>query len=119
VAAAPSGPGFDVRTSVLEPMAAGVPVVTTSAVRDSLRARAGRDLQVADNRLDFALRVVDLLENAGLREEMGTQGRRFIQGNFSWEIFAARVDELLGGAVKDRAAENGPEPRSVPVTRGR
>ncbi len=119
VAAAPSGPGFDVRTSVLEPMAAGVPVVTTSAVRDTLRVRAGRDLQVSDNRLDFAQRVVDLLENAGLREEMGTLGRRFVQANFGWEIFAARVDDLLGGAVKGGAAENGPEPRPIPVTRGR
>jgi polysaccharide biosynthesis protein PslH len=117
VAAAPPGSGFDVRTSVLEPMAAGVPVVTSSAVRDSLRARAGRDLQVSDNRLDFAARVIDLLENAGLREEIGAQGRQFVQDNFSWPIFATRVEDVLGGAVKGRGTEDGPEPRSIPLTR--
>jgi glycosyltransferase involved in cell wall biosynthesis len=117
VAAAPDGAAFDLRASVLEPMATGVPVVTTSAVRDALRARAGRDLQVADNRLDFALRVVELLESDALRAEMGTQGRGFVQDNFSWEISAARVGELLAGAVKGHAAENGSGPRPIPAQR--
>jgi glycosyltransferase involved in cell wall biosynthesis len=118
VAAAPDGAAFDLRTSVLEPMATGVPVVTTSSVRDALRARAGRDLQVADNRLDFALRVVEMLESDALRAEMGTQGRGFVQDNFSWEISAARVGELLAGAVKGYAAGNGSGPRPIPAQRG-
>lgn len=119
VAAAPSGPGFDIRCSVLEPMAAGVPVVTTSTVGDALRARAGRDLEISDNRLDFARRVVQLLENGAQRAEMGAHARRFIQANFSWDISGARVNEWLAAAVKGCTAPNGSSPRSVPVTRGR
>jgi hypothetical protein len=119
VAAAPGGTAVDVRTSVLEPMAAGVPVVTSSAVRESLRARAGRDLHVCDNRLDFARRIVELLESAPHRAEMGALGRRFVKDNFSWDIFAARVEELLAGAAKGASAENGSEPRPFPAARAR
>ena len=119
VVAAPSGPGFDTRTSVLEPMAAGVPVVTVSSVRDALRARAGHDLQVSDNRLDFALRIIELLVDDHLREEMGAQGRRFVQENFSWSVFAARVDDLLAGVIRDSAAQNGiRRPGPIPARHG-
>jgi glycosyltransferase involved in cell wall biosynthesis len=115
VAAAPSGPSFDVRASALEPMAAGVPVVTTSLVCKDLRARAGRDLHVSDSRLEFALRVVELLEDDGLREAMGAQGRDLIQRDFSWDVFGARVDELLAGVTKGCAAQNGSSPRPAPA----
>jgi glycosyltransferase involved in cell wall biosynthesis len=105
VAAAAGRQGLELRTSVLGPLAAGVPVVTTPAVRDSLRAGAGYDLQTADSRLGFAHRLVDLLENESLREELGAQGRRFIQDHFSWEVFAGRLEDLLCGAVKGAAAQ--------------
>jgi glycosyltransferase involved in cell wall biosynthesis len=115
VAAAPGGTGLDVRTSVLEPMAAGVPVVTTCGVRDALQARGGRDLQASDNRLDFALRLVELLERDAQRDEMGAQGRRFVQEHFSWEIFAARLEEVLSVAAKRGAADDGSGSLPVPA----
>jgi glycosyltransferase involved in cell wall biosynthesis len=118
VAAAPASPGVEIRTGVLEPMAAGVPVVTTSAVRDSLRARAGRDLQASDNRLDFAHRLVDLLESESLRGEMGAQGRHFVQEHFSWELFASRLEDVLNAAVKEPATNGGPGSPRVPARHG-
>jgi len=119
VVAAPCGAGFDVRTSVLEPMAAGVPVITTSAVRDVLRARAGQDIEVSDNRLDFALRVIDLLVDDRRREEMGSHGRRFVQEKFSWSVFGARIDDLLTGVVKESGGQNGVRrTRPIPARHG-
>jgi len=117
VAAAPSGPAFDIRVSVLEPMAAGVPVVTTSPIGNDLRARAGQDLHVSDSRLEFARHVVELLENDGLREKMGAQGRDLVQRDFSWDVVGARLDELLAGVVKGCAAQNGSGPRPAPARR--
>ena len=98
----------DMQPCVLEPMAAGVPVVTTMAACRSLDASPGRDLRVADSPDDFISRAAELLEERPLREEMGAQGRRFVQANFSWELSAARlgqvVDEILtGGAAAEPA----------------
>jgi glycosyltransferase involved in cell wall biosynthesis len=119
VAAAPSGPGFDVRAGLLEPMAAGVPVVTTSSGADAVRARAGRDLHVADNRLDFSLRVVELLENDSLREEVGARGRSFVQDTFAWDVFGARVEEVLArAAVKGEDSDRGSDPNRIPARSG-
>jgi glycosyltransferase involved in cell wall biosynthesis len=84
-------------------------------VRDALRARGGRDLQASDNRLDFALRLVELLESDAQRDEMGVQARRFVQEHFSWEIFAARLEEMLSVAAKRGAADDGSGSLSVPA----
>jgi glycosyltransferase involved in cell wall biosynthesis len=118
VAAAPAGPAIEVRSGVLEPMAAGVPVVTTSAVRESLRACPGRDVQAADSRPDFARRLVDLLESESLREQMGAQGRRFVQEHFSWELFASRLEDVLVSAVKEPVGDDDSGSRRVPARHG-
>ena len=102
----------DMRRCVLEPMAAGVPVVTTTAACRSLDARCDRDVRVADSPDDFIRRVTELLEDRPLREEMGAQGRRFVQENFSWELSVTRlgqvVDDMLNGS-----AESGAPRRSI------
>jgi glycosyltransferase involved in cell wall biosynthesis len=118
VAAAPLR-GGDPRSSVLEPMASGVPVVTTSQMCGQIGARVGRDLQAADGAGDFAKRVVELLESPGLRGELGVRGREFVAGAFSWEIFASRLGDVLTKVVPG-AAPAGPEsaPRPIEATLG-
>lgn len=119
VAAAPRWVGTDLRSSALEPMGAGIPVVTTSKVRDQLGAQAGRDMHVSDRPLDFARHVVELLENAPLREEMGASGRAFIQANFSWGIFSSRLADLLSGVIAGPTPSGTEsEPRSIPAALG-
>ena len=98
----------DVYPCVLEPMAAGVPVVTTTAACRSLDARPGRDLQVADSPDDFICRVAGLLEDRPLREEMGAQARRFVQANFSWELSATRLGQLVDDIVNVGAGSDSP-----------
>jgi hypothetical protein len=95
VVVAPLGSDVDVRAAVVEPMAAGVPVVATPALCQLVGAAAGRDLLVADQPVDFAREVVRLLENASFRREVADQGRRFVEASCSWGAYAARVTELI------------------------
>jgi glycosyltransferase involved in cell wall biosynthesis len=119
VAVAPLRAGFDVRSSVLEAMAAGVPVVTTSRVRDHLGADAGRDLGVADAPVDFAERVIEFLQSGSRRHEIGANGSRFVRANFSWEVFGARLETLLTAVGTGRSATGaGPEARPMPAAFG-
>lgn len=112
VAVAPPGAGFDLRASVLEPMAAGIPVVTAPAICERLGACPGRDVKVAGTAGDFRLQLIELLESSALREEIGTRGRAFVKANLSWDTVTARLDQFLAGVVK-------PGPPSVPSTQPR
>ena len=102
---------YDMQRCVLEPMAAGVPVVTTTAACRSLEARPGRDVRVADSPDDFISRVAELLEDRPLREEIGAQGRRFVQINFSWELSATRLGQIVDEILNPGAAAGSDRPR--------
>jgi hypothetical protein len=118
VAVAPVTTEAGIRSAVLEPMAAGVPVVTSSLACARIEARPGRDVRVADGAHDFVGNVLELLENRGLREELGAQGRRFIQANFSWETSAVRFETVLsavgnGSGQRETGSSSPPLPAAL------
>ncbi|HEX7214331.1 MAG TPA: glycosyltransferase, partial [Methylomirabilota bacterium] len=71
-----------------------------------------RDLRVAENPDDFISRVAELLEDRALREELGAQGRRFVQENFSWDLSASRLGQVVDDMLHSSAGPEGP-PRSI------
>jgi glycosyltransferase involved in cell wall biosynthesis len=83
-----------VQTKVLEAMAAGVPVVTTSNVNEGLAARAGQELLVGDGVDELAEKIVILLEDAQMRGRLGQAGRRFVEGRFSWQVAVGRFGQI-------------------------
>jgi hypothetical protein len=95
VAAAPVEAGSDIRGSVLELMAAGVPVVATSVALGGLRAVAGRDIEIADDPLDFARRVIRLLEDSSGRAAMGARGRAYVASHHAWPVVAGGLIEIV------------------------
>jgi hypothetical protein len=99
VAAAPAQAGSDLRSSVLEPMAAGVPVVATTTAVSQLRAVAGRDILTADDPLDFARQVVRLLQDPSGRAAMGARGRAYIAAHHAWSVVAGGLVEIVEGLM--------------------
>jgi glycosyltransferase involved in cell wall biosynthesis len=100
VGAAPWKADSELVPGVLEPMAAGVPVVVTPRVQDRLGAAPEPGLRVADDAVQFARQLVHLLEHDGDRKQAGQDARRFIETHYSWEIHAARLGELLAEVVQ-------------------
>jgi glycosyltransferase involved in cell wall biosynthesis len=115
VAVAPLWAGSDVHSSVLQPMAASLPVVATPRVYEKLLVEAGRDLRTADNPVDFGARVIALLENAALREQVGAHGRAFVEAHFSWAVCTTPLDEILGSLVARTPDPQGSAP-ATPVS---
>ncbi len=94
VFAAPLRFAAGVQTKVLEAMAAGRPVVTSSLVNGGVGAEPGRDLLVADTPEGFAAEIIRLFKDAGLRQQLGANGRQFVQERFTWEGVLRRVEEI-------------------------
>ena len=83
-----------VQNKVLEAMAAGRPVVTTSIVNQGLAAQPGRDLLIADDAATMASQIIGLLQNAELRGHTGAAGREFAIRRFSWDVVGERLREI-------------------------
>lgn len=73
-----------IQNKVLEAMALGVPVVSTSAALAGIRAKSDRDLVVADTAAGIAAEVAGLLDDAPRRARLSAAGRRLVRERYLW-----------------------------------
>lgn len=85
VALAPLRSGGGTRLKVLEALAAGRPVVSTSVGLEGLTELAGRGVVVADEPEEFAKRLVELLRDPIQAEEVGRNGADAVRNNYAWD----------------------------------
>ena len=90
---APLRIGGGTRLKILEAMAMGKAVVSTSLGAEGLNVVPGRDLLIADDPRSFAAHIRHLLDNPELAERIGRAARRAVVGRYGWQ---ASVERLLG-----------------------
>ena len=83
-----------VQNKVLEALAAGRPVVTTSLVNAGLGAQAGRHLLVADAAEEMAGQIVALLHDPARGAAIGRAGLDFVHQAYGWDRVALRMREI-------------------------
>ncbi|MCI0645213.1 MAG: TIGR03087 family PEP-CTERM/XrtA system glycosyltransferase [Chloroflexi bacterium] len=99
-----------VQNKVLEAMAAGRPVVTTTLVNQGLGAQPGQELLVADGAEQTARQIVALLRDEQLRARLGAAGRAFVQKTYSWKHAVRRMREVEKSLLEaGRLQEVGPD----------
>ena len=91
VAVVPLVYGAGIQNKILEAMACGTPVVTTSRTLSSLGVTPGKELLVADGEDDFSQRVLDLLDDQVLQSRVGSAGANHVQVNHSWRAIAGKM----------------------------
>jgi sugar transferase (PEP-CTERM/EpsH1 system associated) len=94
IAVAPLRFSAGIQNKVVEAMAAGLVVVTTSNVNAGLEAAPEQDLLIADNSSDFAAQVLRLVNNDPLRQRIGQAGRAFARNLFLAEPAAQRLIDI-------------------------
>lgn len=80
-----------VQNKVLEAMAAGRPVVTTSLVNQGLGAQPGSELLIADTSEEISAAILRLLTDNQLRSKLGKAGMLFVQQNYRWDLVSERI----------------------------
>ena len=80
-----------IQNKIIEAMAAGVPVLTTSFGNWGLRAEPDKEIVIRDDPDQFADAVISLLQDPDRAARLGENGRSFVRSRFSWESVADRV----------------------------
>jgi glycosyltransferase involved in cell wall biosynthesis len=79
----------------MEAMAMGKSVVTTHAGIQGTDAVPDRDIIVADEPENFALQVINLLNDDKRRREIGNNGRELVKTCHKWEKTAEQMNHLF------------------------
>ena len=96
--------GSGTRLKVIEAMAKGVPIVSTTIGCEGLGVVHGTQLLVADTAHEFAAATVRLLDDVGLRRNLATNARSLAQERFDWQqitdAYAEDLRSLLAGNTR-------------------
>jgi len=92
------------RLKILEAMAAGLPVVSTSIGVAGLTIKNGVHALISDTYEGLAKEAIRLLKNPPLAEKIGKNGRSHVGKNFDWKSIVKLHDEIYGNVLK---GENG------------
>lgn len=84
-----------VQNKILEAMASGVPVVTTSKALEGINAEEEKEIIIADDAKDFASKVIELVKDEGKRKLISKNALEFVKRNHSWETVLSRLDDIL------------------------
>ncbi len=97
VSVAPMRVGRGVQNKVLESMAAGRPVVLTSAAAEGIDAVDGDHFVVRDDPRTMTKDLVSLLRDPSAGRELGLAGKRHVAERYSWDREMGKFEALLRG----------------------
>jgi glycosyltransferase involved in cell wall biosynthesis len=87
------------QNKILEAMAAGVPVVTSTVAAGGVDAIAGTHLLVADGAEDVAAATLSLMENPERRAQIARAARGRVLSNHAWDRSMRRLDGIIERCV--------------------
>ena len=98
VSVVPIRVGSGSRLKILESMALGTPVVSTTIGCEGIEAKDGEELIIADDPQGFAQSVLELLYDKDKRTRIAANARRLVEQHYSWSAAVHRAISDKAGA---------------------
>jgi glycosyltransferase involved in cell wall biosynthesis len=91
---APVLQGGGIIVKVLDALAAGTPVVTTTYGNEGVGGAPGKDLLVADDPRAFAKAVVSVIQDRDLAERLAVSGSAFVRENYTLDAVLKKIETV-------------------------
>jgi glycosyltransferase involved in cell wall biosynthesis len=92
------GGGF--RGKILEAMAVGRPIVSTSLGAEGIPSKNGENIMIDDDPDDFAASIEKLLKDRDLYERIRQAGRKLVEEKYAWEKGVEVLEGILEEMMK-------------------
>ena len=92
--------GSGTRVKILESMALGTPVISTSKGAEGLEVTPEEDILIADGPGEFAAQTLRLLRDPWLRTTLSVNGRRLIEDKYDMRVVGERFNQLIESVVE-------------------
>ncbi len=94
--------GGGTKLKILDALAMGKAVVSTTVGIEGLNLKDGDHLLVADSPSDFANHVLRLIDDPALRQKLSASGRAAVEREYSWEAIGRHLEEAYRLALNGR-----------------
>lgn len=78
--------GSGTRLKILEYMAMGKPVISTSIGAEGIQIKDGKDILLADSPELFFQKIIEVLNNKKYADQLGINAKKTIKENYEWNI---------------------------------
>jgi glycosyltransferase involved in cell wall biosynthesis len=96
--------GGGTRLKILEAMAVGTPVVSTSKGAEGLAVTHGENILIADDPRVFADYACELVRQPERRKMLAANARRLVEEHYDWQRIGEEFESVLARAVEARRA---------------
>ncbi len=96
--------GAGTRVKILEAMALGTPVITTTKGAEGLDVTPKAEILIADDPAQFAAQTVRLLRDPDLRRRLVENGRRLVEEKYNWRVIGEKFNHLVESVVGGRSS---------------
>jgi polysaccharide biosynthesis protein PslH len=90
--------GGGMRVKILNALAQGLPVVTTTIGCEGIPVQNGTHLLIADTPEEFAAATLRFLEDRPYADQLGQRGRHFIQARYDYRVACEPIEQIYRGA---------------------
>ncbi|MCE3280551.1 MAG: glycosyltransferase [Bacteroidetes bacterium] len=92
---APMQISIGLQNKLLEAMAMQIPCVTSVLANNALGAKHNEQIMVADKPEQYALHIIELLQNEAKAKQIALNGYNFALNNFNWKKTTALLEGLM------------------------
>lgn len=86
--------GAGIQNKILEAMATGTPVITSSRTLSALQVQPGKDLLVANDPEEFAQSILRLIDDQNLKSTVGDSGLAYVRSKHDWISIASQMTNI-------------------------
>ncbi len=98
---APLRVGGGTRFKLLEAMAMRRPIVSTTLGCEGFDVTAGRELLIGDTPADFADAVIQLLNDASLRDALARRACDFVAAGYDWRAIVPQLEDIYRNLIAE------------------
>jgi len=95
VLVAPMQISIGLQNKLLEAMAMQMPCVTSTLANNAIGAKHDNQIMVADTPEQYAVAIIELLQNQAKAKQIAYNGYRFVISSFNWQASTAKLESLM------------------------